>query len=110
MIKRQVNLRACVVEELRIAVAYEIDGERTRWFPSTAEELERARPVYEELPGWSEDLAGLRRLEDLPPAARAYVARIEELVGCPVTLVGTGPARGSEILVPGTLLADWLGS
>ncbi len=96
------------IDPLRIAVAYEIEGERTEWFPGTAAELARAVPVYEEMPGWTENLAGVRRLEELPAAARAYVARIEELTGCQVSLVGTGPGRGSEIILPGTLLAGWL--
>ncbi len=96
------------MDPLRIAVAYEIDGERTDRFPPAAADLARAVPVYEDLPGWTEDLAGMRRLEDLPGAARHYLDRVQELAGCPVTLVGTGPGRGSEILVPGTLLADWL--
>jgi len=97
------------IDPLRIAVAYEIDGERTDRFPAGAADLARVKPVYEDLPGWTEDLAGARSLGELPAAARSYIERIEELVGCPVSLVGTGPGRGSEIVVPGGLLAGWLG-
>jgi adenylosuccinate synthase len=87
------------LERLRVAVAYERDGARTEFFPAEfgVESLAQWEPVYEELPGWAEDIRGVRRREDLPPAAREYVARIEEWVGVPVTFVGVGPAREQAI-------------
>lgn len=85
------------LERLRLATAYELDGERLEEFPPAWEELARCRPVYEELPGWQEDLGGARALDDLPPAAQAYVKRIEELLDCPVGLVGVGEERGAAI-------------
>ncbi|MCD0485526.1 adenylosuccinate synthase [Streptacidiphilus sp. ASG 303] len=81
---------------LRICTAYEIEGERTADFPLT-HRLERARPVYEELPGWSEDLTGVRDFAGLPRAAADYVLRIEELVGVPVRYVSVGPERDQLI-------------
>ena len=62
------------------------------------EELARWRPVYEELDGWAEDISGMRSREDLPPAAREYVARIEERVGVLVTFIGVGPGREQAIV------------
>ena len=84
--------------ELKIAVAYEIDGERVEEFPTDAEVLSRVKPIYETLPGWDATLAGCRRYEDLPPTARAYVERIEQLVGVPVTAVSVGADRQETIL------------
>lgn len=80
-------------EELKIAVAYIIDGERTEYPPSTVEALERAEPVYESLPGWSATLGGIRHKADLPERALAYIARISALCDTPVTTVSVGPER-----------------
>jgi len=88
------------LEVLKVAVAYERDGERTEHFPAEfgMEALARWRPVYEEWPGWAEDIRGVRRRADLPAAARAYVSRIEERVGVPVTFIGVGPEREQAIV------------
>ncbi len=85
-------------EELKIAVAYEIDGERVEEFPCDAEMLNRAKPIYETLPGWDDSLANCRRYEELPPTARAYVERIEQLSQVPVTAVSVGADRQETIL------------
>jgi adenylosuccinate synthase len=85
--------------ELMVCTAYELDGERTTHFPSDSFQLERAKPVYETLPGWSEDLTAARALADLPPAARRYIDRIGELVGLKVSVVSVGPDREQTILV-----------
>ncbi|NEC86505.1 adenylosuccinate synthase [Streptomyces sp. SID12501] len=81
---------------LRICTAYETDGTRSADFPMT-HRLTRARPVYEDLPGWDEDLTGIRDFADLPAAAARYVLRIEELVGAPVRYVSVGPERDQLI-------------
>jgi adenylosuccinate synthase len=82
---------------LKIATAYRIDGKLVHEFPMTLRELERAEPVYESHPGWREDLRGCRRYEDLPATARAYVERVEALVGVPVELISIGPGRDETI-------------
>ena len=84
-------------DELKIAVAYIINGERTQSPPSTNEELERAQPVYETLPGWQEDISAVRMPGDLPEAARVYVARIAELCDTPVTTISVGPERDQMV-------------
>lgn len=88
------------LDQLKVAVAYEQDGERTGHFPaeSGAQALAQWRPVYEELPGWDRDITDVRRREDLPLAAQEYVAYIEESVGVPVTFIGVGPRREEAIL------------
>ncbi len=83
--------------EVKICVAYELDGERIDRFPSHTEQLRRVRPVYETLPGWEQELRGIRRLAELPKAARAYVDRIAELVGRPVEIISVGPDREETI-------------
>jgi len=88
------------LERIKVAVAYERNGERIEHFPAEfgLEELAEWKPVYEELPGWSEDIMGVRTREGLPPAAQEYVARIEEWVGLPVTLITVGPDREQTVL------------
>lgn len=85
--------------ELKLAVAYEYHGERVEHFPAEwgSATLAEMTPIYETLPGWEEDLGAARRREDLPAAAQAYVARIEELTGVPVIFIGVGPSREAFI-------------
>jgi adenylosuccinate synthase len=84
-------------EELSICSAYLVDGRRVTQFPSHVDDLKRAEPVYETLPGWREELTGVRRYDDLPENARCYLARIGELLGRPVTVVSVGPDRDQTI-------------
>jgi adenylosuccinate synthase len=91
-------------EELQICTAYEIRGERTQRFPSHVDDLRAAIPVYESLPGWKEDVSSVRTVEDLPLAARRYLARIGELAGAPVDTVSVGPERTQTIRVTNTLV------
>ena len=85
-------------ETLKIAVAYDHQGQRLEHLPLDAEVLAACRPVYEELPGWSEDIQDARAFDDLPAAARRYVQRVEALAGVPITLVSVGPDREQTIL------------
>jgi adenylosuccinate synthase len=86
-------------DELNIAVAYEIDGRRCDDFPDDMSALERAVPVYETLPGWRSDTSGARSVQDLPPRARAYLRRLEELTGVPMWYVSIGTGRDEIIRV-----------
>ncbi|WP_050724404.1 adenylosuccinate synthase [Vulgatibacter incomptus] len=83
---------------LKIAVAYELDGERVDELPTDGESLARAKPIYEEMPGWTEDLSACKRYEELPENARRYIERIEELGRVPVMAVSVGPDRAETIL------------
>lgn len=85
------------VDELKICVAYDVDGERVVDFPGAAFLLERCKPIYETWPGWSVDVTGARKFSDLPDAARRYVDRISELVGKPASIVSVGPDREQTI-------------
>lgn len=84
-------------EQVGLCVAYDIRGERWETLPADARLLDEARPVLEFCPAWSGELRGVRRFEDLPGAARAYVERIEAMLNCPVTLLGVGPSRDEFI-------------
>lgn len=86
------------LNELKLCTAYELDGKRIEHFPSDSFDLERCKPVYETIPGWTEDVTGCRKLADLPAAARRYVDRISALVGKPVAVVSVGPDRAQSIL------------
>jgi adenylosuccinate synthase len=85
------------IEELRLCVAYELDGRRVEAWPSSAEVLARARPIYESFPGWEEEIHDVRALADLPENARHYVTALEELSGAPIVLVSVGPERTQTI-------------
>lgn len=85
------------IDPIRLCVAYEIDGRRVEAWPSSATVLARATPVYEEFPGWTEPLQGVRALADLPEAARRYVTALEEHAGVPIVLLSVGPERTQTI-------------
>lgn len=87
------------LEELKICVGYEINGERYDYLPAALAAQEAAKPVYETIEGWSESTKGARSWADLPAAAVKYVKHIEELVGAPVTLLSTSPEREDTILM-----------
>ncbi|MFG3523538.1 adenylosuccinate synthase [Nocardia nova] len=86
------------LDRVPICVAYEIDGERVEQMPTTQTEFHHAKPIYEEMPGWWEDISGARSFDDLPANARAYVERLEELSGARVSCIGVGPGRDETIV------------
>jgi adenylosuccinate synthase len=83
--------------EVKICTAYEIGGRRVTDFPSHVDDLRQAKPIYETLPGWAEDITHLRKLDDLPAAARGYLDRLSELIQRPVSFVSVGPERQQTI-------------
>ena len=84
---------------VKLCVGYEADGKRLDHFPSQPGLLERATPIYEEVQGWSEPTAGATDIRQLPAQALAYVKRVEQLIGCPIDLISTGPKRDESITV-----------
>jgi len=85
--------------ELKVCVAYKLDGRRAHRFPTSEAAQARVEPVYETLEGWSQSTRGARTWADLPAEAVKYVRRIEELVGCPVAMLSTSPEREDVILM-----------
>ena len=84
------------LDEIPVCIGYEIDGKVTKEFPVTPL-LEKAKPVYEVLPGWKTDIRGISKYEDLPENARNYVEFIEKELGFPITIVSNGPKRNEII-------------
>ena len=88
------------LEELNVAVAYEDSNGRTvKTMPGNLEDLETCKPVYETLPGWKDDLTGVRQWSDLPAEARNYVKFLSKQVGVPVEIVSVGPERTQTIMI-----------
>lgn len=87
------------LDVIRVCVAYEIDGERVTHMPYHQSDLHKAVPVYEELPGWQEDISGCTTLEELPAKARDYVLYLAEQGNVPVSYVGVGPERRQTVHV-----------
>lgn len=81
------------LDTVKICVAYDYNGERITEYPANLHIIEQCKPIYEELPGWDEDITGVRRLEDLPENARKYVKRVSELTGIRIATFSVGPDR-----------------
>ena len=91
------------VETIRICVAYECDGKRLTSVPANVRQLERCRPVYEDVPGWMCSTKDVASWEQLPEKAKAYVRRLEELTGVKVAILSVGPRRDSTIILDRTM-------
>lgn len=87
------------LDTIRVCTAYELDGRKIDSLPARSEDLERVVPIYEEHEGWSEDVSGISAISDLPPTARRYLARLEELLETPVGILSTGPGREQTVIV-----------
>ncbi len=81
------------IKELKIAIRYELNGKTIENYPASLVDLNNAKPVYETMPGWDEDITGITKLEDLPENARNYLLRLEELVGAKIATFSVGPDR-----------------
>jgi adenylosuccinate synthase len=86
-------------EKIPVCVAYEVDGKRIKELPASQSDFHHAKPIYEYLPGWSEDISAAKTLDQLPANARAYVKYLEEISGAPVSAVGVGQERDQTIVV-----------
>ena len=95
------------LDEIKICTAYEIDGRRVTQFPAHVDDLRRAVPVYETLPGWRGEITGVRAAADLPPEARSYMDRLAALVGRPVTIASVGPDRQQTMFLPHADARPW---
>ena len=87
------------LERVPICVAYDVEGERYDEMPMTQTAFHHATPIYEEMPGWFEDISACRSFTELPIAARDYIRRIEELSGARVSAIGVGPGQEQTIVV-----------
>ena len=87
-------------DTLRVAVAYDSLGERYEELPRQQRVLYNCRPVYEDLPGWGEDISAVRKFDDLPKEARQYVEYVEDIASVPVRIVSVGPGRSATLRRP----------
>jgi adenylosuccinate synthase len=86
------------LETVPVCVGYRVDGKRLTDMPMTQSDIARAEPIYEEMPGWWEDISDAREFDDLPAKAQDYVLRLEELAGAHVSCIGVGPGRDQTIV------------
>jgi adenylosuccinate synthase len=91
------------LDQVPICVAYDVGGARFDEMPMSQSDFHHAKPIYENLPGWTEDITSCRTFEELPANARAYILRVEELIGSRVSAIGVGPGR-DEIIERHSLL------
>ncbi len=87
------------LERIPVCVAYDVDGVRHDEIPMTQTDFHHAKPIYEEFPGWQEDITGAKTFEDLPPNAQAYVRTLEEMSGAPISAIGVGPGRDQTLVI-----------
>jgi adenylosuccinate synthase len=89
------------IKTLKICTAYQYRGEVIEEFPASLKVLAECKPVYEELPGWEEDITGVKTLDELPVNARHYIERVSQLTGIPLTIFSVGPDRNQTNMVRG---------
>jgi adenylosuccinate synthase len=85
-------------DEVKVCVAYKINGKVVKNYPDTVELLAQVEPVYETLPGWKTSTEGITKFSDLPASAQQLVAIVERETGIPVSMVGTGPSRDAMVV------------
>ena len=96
------------LDEIKVCVGYTLDGKKCDSLPSVSQDLRRAEPIYETLPGWQSSTLGVTDLSELPRAAREYVNFLSNQIGVQIGLVSTGPERLQTIIVRDSTLAGWL--
>ncbi|WP_328528673.1 adenylosuccinate synthase [Nocardioides sp. NBC_00368] len=87
------------LDEIPVCVAYDVDGVRHEEMPVNQSDFHHAKPIFEMLPGWKEDISGARSFSDLPANAQAYVKYVEEISGAPMSVIGVGPARDETVII-----------
>ena len=86
------------LKEIPVCVAYEVEGKRVEEVPVSQSDFHHAKPIYENFPGWSEDISTCRTFEELPATAQSYILKLEELSGCRISAIGVGPQRDAIIV------------
>ncbi|WP_062430882.1 adenylosuccinate synthase [Herbidospora daliensis] len=87
------------LEKIPVCVAYDVNGVRHDEIPMTQTDFHHAKPIYEEFPGWEEDITSAKTLDDLPPNAQAYVKALEDISGAPISAIGVGPGRTQTLQI-----------
>ena len=87
------------IEELKICTGYMLDGKRIDYMPGTLSIFERCQPIYDTLPGWTEDITNVHSFDELPQNAKNYIRKIEEVTGVDVAMFSVGPDRLQTIVI-----------
>ena len=95
------------LDEIKVCVGYEIDGERVDTFPAVSHDLRKIKPIYEVLPGWGTDTLGVTKNDDLPENARRYVEFLSNFIGVEIGLISTGPERDQTIILKDSVMEGW---
>jgi adenylosuccinate synthase len=95
------------LDELKVCVGYEINGERIDTFPAVAQDLRNIKPIYETLEGWKTETLGITKFEDLPVKAREYVEFLSRSIGVEIGLISTGPERDQTIILQNSVMEGW---
>ncbi len=95
------------LEEIKICVGYEINGERVNTFPAVSQDLRQIKPIYETLEGWKSETLGMTEIDDLPMKAREYVDFLSESIGVEIGLISTGPERDQTIILKDSVMESW---
>jgi adenylosuccinate synthase len=95
------------LEEIKVCIGYEIDGNRVDTFPAVSSELLKIKPIYETLPGWMTDTVGTTRFEELPERAQSYVRFLSNQIGTEIGLISTGPERDQTIILKESVMEGW---
>ncbi|MGC2235169.1 MAG: adenylosuccinate synthase [Pyrinomonadaceae bacterium] len=98
------------LDEIKVCVGYEIDGEKVDTFPAVSHDLSQIKPVYETLEGWKAETLGTTKIEDLPEKARAYVEFLSKSIGVEIGLISTGPERDQTIILQNSVMESWFKS
>ena len=95
------------LDEIKVCIGYEINGQRIDTFPAVSNELRSIKPVYETLPGWNAETLGCTRFEDLPANARRYVEFLSDQIGTEIGLISTGPERDQTVILENSVMESW---
>ena len=95
------------LDEIKVCIGYEIDGERVDTFPAVSQDLRQIKPIYETLEGWKSETLGTTKIEDLPANARKYVEFLSASVGVEIGLISTGPERDQTIILQDSIMESW---
>ncbi|MFV0390090.1 MAG: adenylosuccinate synthase [Pyrinomonadaceae bacterium] len=98
------------LEEIKVCIGYEINGERLDTFPAVSLDLRQIKPIYKTLPGWKENTLGITKIEDLPIKAREYVDFLSDAIGVEIGLISTGPERDQTIILEDSVMESWFKS
>ncbi|MFM8440514.1 MAG: adenylosuccinate synthetase, partial [Acidobacteriota bacterium] len=98
------------LDEIKVCVAYEIDGRRIDYFPSVSVELSTIKPIYETLPGWKSETRGITEFAKLPENARKYVEFLSRSIGVEIGLISTGPERDETVIIEASTMENWFSS